>query len=77
MPVPLADWFKFKRIAQEQPDAAERGRLMTAQLLASDPERRQRQEEMFGIDFCRAQYPEVYRGGFAKLLDRVRGAIPW
>lgn len=59
------------------PSEAERGRLLTAQGMASDSEGRKRMEDAFGIDFCRQQYPEAYRGGFARMLDRVRAMTKW
>lgn len=59
------------------PDAAERGRLLAAQKIASEPETRKRMEDHFGFAFCRVQYPEAYRSGWSRLLDRVRTLTPW
>ena len=71
------DWSKYKLLRMSDPDAAERGRLMTAHKIASSSEDRQRMEDEFGVDVIRQMYPEAYRGGFARLLDRVRDLTPW
>lgn len=63
--------------SREADEARERGRLMTAQGMASDPEGRKRVEDAVGVAYCRARYPEAYREGFSRMLDRVRQAIPW
>ena len=70
-------WDTYRAARHMDPDAAERGRLMTAHKLAEDPEARKRVEEAYGVEFCKAQYPEAYRGGFGRLLDRVRSLTPW
>lgn len=70
-------WDTFRALRVGDPDAAERGRLLTAQLMADDPEAKKRGEEAFGVDFCRVQYPEAYRSGFGRMLDRVRLLTPW
>lgn len=43
--------------------------------MAEHPEQRKRVEETYGPNYCRQRYPEAYRSGFAKLMDRLR--IPW
>jgi hypothetical protein len=75
--LPPRDWAAYRQMRAMDPGAAERGRLMTAQGMACDPERRAFMEAELGEEFCRRTYPEAYRRGFAKLLDRVREAIPW
>ncbi len=42
-------------------EAAERGRSMAAQAVATDPEARARVEAKFGQDFCRQRWPEAYK----------------
>lgn len=74
-------WAKYRTLRAVFPEAAERGRLLTAQTIACDAEARRRVEEAYGVDFCRANYPEAYqdtgRRGIAGLLDNVRRLIPW
>lgn len=57
--------------------ARERARLLAAQRIASDSEARARVEAVYGVDYCRRNYPEAYGSGWAKVLDRVRGRIPF
>lgn len=45
--------------------AAERGRLMAAQVMANDPVQRMIVEEQFGIEYCKQRYPEAYSEGMA------------
>lgn len=73
----LEHWFRFKQMREANPDAAERGRLMTAHGMANDPDGRKRMEDTFGIEFCKVNYPECYRSGWGKLLDKVRAVTPW
>lgn len=74
-------WVKYRMLSFADPDAAERGRLLTAQLISNDPEARSRIEDGFGVEFCRQMYPEAYRNiarpGIAGILDRVRNLTPW
>jgi len=70
-------WRRFRQAAFIDPDAAERGRLMAAHRIASDPEARARVEAELGREVCRANWPEAYRSKFFKLIDKVREAIPW
>ncbi len=51
--------------------AKERGRLLAARALAGNPEQRKRVEDVYGVDYCKRRYPEAYRSGFGKILDRV------
>lgn len=71
----------FRALRAGDPDAAERGRLLTAHLMASDSDAKKRGEDAFGVDFCRQQYPEAYRfigrPGVARVLDMVRKLTPW
>lgn len=62
---------------QSDQEAAERGRLLTAHGMAVDPEGRARLEASYGIEYCRRRYPEAYRRGFSKVLDKLRSKIPW
>jgi hypothetical protein len=71
------EWFKFRQFKMADPDAAEKGRLMTAHGMASDPEGRKRMEEEFGLEFCMSMYPEAYKKGFARVLDKAKQMIPW
>ena len=77
----IRDWGTFRLLRAVDPDAAERGRLLTAHLMASDVSARKRGEDAFGVDFCRKQYPEAYRwigrAGIARVLDTVRKLTPW
>jgi len=84
MSLPTAiDWHKYRQHVSMDPDAAERGRLMTAHLIANDPEARKRGEDAFGPEFMARMYPEAYRVpelqrmGLGRLLDRVRSLTPW
>ncbi len=54
--------------------AAEKGRLLAAQALMRDPERRKFLEETFGEAYCKNRYPEVYAppSRFARILDRLK-----
>lgn len=73
-------WRSYHQQKQQDPDAAEAGRLMTAHGMAVDHEGRKRMEDEYGIEFCRSQYPEAYHGnrpGIAKFLDAVRAKIKW
>ena len=80
-PEHLRGWGTFRILRAVDPEAAEKGRLLTAHLMASDPDARKRGEDAFGIDFCRKQYPEAYRfigrPGIARTLDTIRRMIPW
>lgn len=71
------DWANYRLQKQAFPEAAERGRLLAAMRIAEDPDSRKRVEEAYGVDFCKQMYPEAYRTGFTKLLDRVKIALPW
>lgn len=73
----LAEWEKYKAQRQAFPDAAERGRLLAASLIIESEETRKRMEDRYGVDFCRINYPEAYRSGFGKLLDKIRRFTPW
>lgn len=46
----------------EYEEACERGRRMAARAMISYPEARERTERMFGVEYCRQRYPEVYAG---------------
>jgi hypothetical protein len=60
-------------ITQEEIDIArERGRLMAARKVAEDPDARKRVEDTYGIPYCKRRYPEAYRSGFLRLMDRIR-----
>ena len=56
--------------------AAERGRLLAAQAIANNPEQRKTVEAVYGVDYCKRRYPEVYqatlRSGIGKLFDRMK-----
>lgn len=76
------EWEHFRNLRRAFPDEAERGRLLAAHQIATDPEARKRVEDTFGVELARQQYPEAYRytgrfGGIVRALDRVRDAIPW
>lgn len=76
-----ADWDRYRSMRVIDPDAAERGRLLAAHQMMNDPEARGRVEDVFGIEYCRQMYPEVYRDtgrpGLAKVMDRFRNITPW
>lgn len=42
--------------------ACERGRLMAAASVASDPVKRAEMEARFGVERCRQRWPEAYQG---------------
>ena len=71
------DWARYRRDAAIYPDAAELGRLIAAHEMAENPEAKRRVEQVYGVEFCRIEFPEAYRSGFARMLERVRRAIPW
>jgi hypothetical protein len=77
------EWVRYRHLAAGDPDAAEKGRLLGAHKVATDPEARKRVEDAYGVDFCRAYFPEAYRNtggiftGVVRFLDRVKNAIPW
>lgn len=54
--------------------ASEKGRLLAAQNLARDPERRKIFEDTFGTEYARRRYPEVYGPApfFKRLIDKIR-----
>lgn len=66
-----------RRRLETEMDAKERGRLLAAWKMASDPDARQRVEQAYGLDYCHAVYPEVYKSGWGKFLDRLRGITPF
>ena len=45
---------------EEIAEAKERGRLMAAQAVISNPEARHRVESKYGIEHCRQRWPEAY-----------------
>lgn len=81
-PQNIRHWDSYRQMAMGDPDAAERGRLMAAHKIATDPEARARVEQMFGVEYCMANYPEAYRNtgrfsGVVQFLERLRKSIPW
>ncbi len=76
-------WEQYRSLRAQDPDAAERGRLLAAHAIATDPEARKRVEDMVGVEAAAKLYPEAYQktnrlfSGVVNLLDRVREAIPW
>lgn len=52
--------------------AQERGRALAARAIANNPEQRKIVESTYGEDYCKRRYPEAYRSGFGKILDRIR-----
>ena len=73
----FGEWAKYRALRTTFPDAAERGRLLSAQVIADDPVKRKAAEDRFGVEFCRANYPEAYQSGFSKILDTVRRVTRW
>ncbi len=73
----MQGWAQYKVLRAMDGDAAEKGRLTAAHSIASDPEARRRVEDAFGVEFCVKMYPEAYRSGFSRFLDRVRDAVRW
>jgi hypothetical protein len=57
---------------QEYAQAAEWGRRMAANQIATDPEARARVERAFGKDYCMNRYPEAYvaKGTFWGIFSR-------
>lgn len=54
--------------------AMERGRLMTAQALANNPDQLKRGIDKFGLEYMQMRYPEVFRkpSTFGRILDRIK-----
>ena len=73
----LTDWDNYRVASQAFPEAAERGRLLAAALIADDPIARKRVEDAYGVEFCRANYPEAYKAGFTRMMDRFRSGLRW
>ena len=76
------EWAKFRVMAQAFPEEAERGRLVAAHEIATNPGARKRVEDAVGIETAKRMYPEAYRytgtfSGVVRWLDKCRGAIPW
>jgi hypothetical protein len=76
------DWQKYRDLAQAMPTAAEKGRLVAAQEIATNPEARKRVEDALGVAACAQMYPECYRdtrrfSGIVRFMDTVRSKIPW
>ena len=51
--------------------AREKGRLLAAQAIAHNPDQKKRVEDMFGIEYCKRRFPEAYRSGFGRILDKI------
>jgi hypothetical protein len=51
--------------------AKERGRRLAAQAIANNPEQKRHIESIYGVEACRRRYPEAYKRGFGRFLDRV------
>ncbi len=71
----MKDWNAYRGMAKADPVAAEKGRLLAAHMILNDPEARERVESAYGVEFCRANYPEAYKSGFLRFLDRIRISI--
>jgi hypothetical protein len=71
------DWASYRQAAAVFPDAAERGRLIAAHEMAENLEARKRVEDIYGVEFCRLEFPEAYKSGTARFLERVRWLVPW
>lgn len=54
--------------------AREKGRLLAAQAMMRDPDARRRVEEVYGLEYSRRRYPEVYAAPsrFGRILDRLK-----
>jgi len=51
--------------------AREKGRLLAAQAIAHNPDQKKRVEDIFGVEYCKRRFPEAYRSGFGKVLDKI------
>lgn len=71
------EWERYAANRAAFPEAAERGRLLAAARMADDAEARKRVEDAYGVDFCRQMYPEAYKKGAIRLIDKVWKLIPW
>lgn len=79
------EWRQYMGSRQQDPAAAERGRLLAAHELANNVEKRKQIEDQFGLHVCRQMYPEAYQNhhqpriviAAGKALDRFRRFIPW
>ena len=54
--------------------AAEKGRLLAAQAMMLTAESRQRVEAMYGLEYCKQRYPEVYAppSRFGRILEKLK-----
>ena len=54
--------------------AAERGRLLAAQAIATDPEAMKRVVSAYGLAYVKNRYPEAFAGSsrFGRILDRLK-----
>lgn len=64
-------WGEYRHMRVMDPDAAERGRLLTAHGMAVDPEGRKRVEDAIGVQACMQMYPEAYKSGWGRFLDKL------
>ena len=51
--------------------AREKGRLLAAQAIAHNPDQRKKVEDLFGVEYCKRRFPEAYRSGFGRILDKI------
>ncbi len=51
--------------------AAELGRRLAARAIAENPAQKKLVEDIYGVAYAKMRYPEAYRSGFGKLLDRI------
>lgn len=51
--------------------AAESGRRLAARAIAENPDQRKIVEDTYGVAYCQMRYPEAYRSGFGRFLDRM------
>jgi hypothetical protein len=51
--------------------AREKGRLLAAQAIAHNPDQKKKVEDLYGVDYCKRRFPEAYKSGFGRVLDRI------
>jgi len=54
--------------------AREKGRLMAAQVIAQNSDKRKQMEEIFGRDYIRRRFPEAYTPSpfFKRVIDKIK-----
>lgn len=43
---------------------------MAARRMTEDPEAKRRVEDWYGLEYCRRVYPEAYKSGFSRFVEK-------